>query len=60
MKDPDWQLARIAEAHYPAPHPMTGAHGYCHECQSRWPCPTNLWASKDMDVLGHWLQGEPT
>ena len=56
MKDPAGQLARIAQAHYLTPH---RADGYCDECAWRWPCPTYRWATMDMDVLGHWYQGEP-
>lgn len=61
MRDPAGQLARIAQAHFPVTHPMTGAPGYCNECGWRWPCPTYRWATMDMELLGHWYQeGEPT
>lgn len=51
---PSNRLARIAEAHSKNQTSSGMTDGYCDECAHAWPCPTNVWATTDRDVLATW------
>lgn len=48
------RLDRIAEAHTKQVDRHGGTWGVCCECDHKWPCPTNVWATTDRDFLNCW------
>lgn len=49
-----YQLARIADAHFKYVDNNGGTLGSCNECGWNWPCATYVWATTDRGLTATW------